>query len=157
MPIVYRIVRDKYRKDPFSTTGSRLYGGRWNPKGTGILYTASTPELGLLEMLAHMPGIRYEDLPPFWILSLKVPDEIRRFPREQMPDFWQDHTYEQTQNWLKDWLVQPDTLGVAVPSVILPVSCNILLHPLHHLFEKITLCGEEKLQPDKRLWHSEPG
>ncbi len=97
MPILYRIIRDKYRHDPLAVVGSRLFGGRWNPKGTGVLYATSTPELGLVEALAHAPAVRYEELPTYWVFSLDVPDDIRYYSREELPTYWQDETYEKTQ------------------------------------------------------------
>ncbi|MCF0059359.1 RES family NAD+ phosphorylase [Dyadobacter sp. CY356] len=95
--IVYRIVREKFVDQALSSEGSRLFGARWNPKGTGILYTTSTPELGLIETLAHAPGVRYEDLPVYWLSSIEIPDQIKYYKREEMPPFWQDKNYERTQ------------------------------------------------------------
>ncbi len=103
MPTLYRMIRDRYRHEPLSVVGSRLFGGRWNFKGTGVLYATSTPELGLIETLAHAPTVRYEDLPTYWVFSLSVPDDIRYYTRSELPDYWQDDTYDQTQYWLKDW------------------------------------------------------
>ncbi|WP_084757771.1 RES family NAD+ phosphorylase [Spirosoma luteum] len=152
MSLLYRIIRDKYRQEPLSVVGSRLFGGRWNPKGVGVLYATSTPELGLVETLAHAPAVRYEDLPTYWVFSLEVPDDIRYYRRDELPNFWQDETYERTQTWLKDWLAVPDQLGVAVPSVLVPLSYNVLLHPAHRSFEKIQIVSQEIQPVDRRLW-----
>jgi RES domain-containing protein len=152
MPTVYRLIREKFRQTPLSTEGSRLYGGRWNPKGTGILYATSTPELGLIESLAHAPAVRYEELPVYWLFSLHVPDDIRYIDRAALPPFWQDETYERTQLWLADWLANPDSLGVALPSVLVPLSYNILLHPAHPRFTEVRVAGQEIQPIDRRLW-----
>jgi RES domain-containing protein len=150
--IVYRIVREKFREQSLSAEGSRLFGARWNPKGTGILYATSTPELGLIETLAHAPGVRYEDLPLYWLSSIEIPDHVRYYNRNEMPPFWQDKNYERTQYWLEGWLQSPDILAIALPSVIIPFSHNILLHPKHPLFSKIQLVSQEKIPIDRRLW-----
>lgn len=152
MPTLYRIIRDRYRYEPLSVVGSRLFGGRWNPKGTSVLYATSTPELGLVETLAHAPAVRYEELPTYWVFSLDVPDDIRYYRREDLPAYWQDETYERTQGWLKDWLATPDQLGVALPSVLVPLSYNIILHPAHASFEQIRVIGQEVQPVDRRLW-----
>lgn len=152
MPTLYRIIRDRYRDEPLSVVGSRLFGGRWNPKGTSVLYATSTPELGLVETLAHAPAVRYEELPTYWVFSLDVPDDIRYYIREDLPAYWQDETYERTQGWLKDWLAAPDQLGIGVPSVLVPLSYNIILHPAHSLFEQIRVIGQEVQPVDRRLW-----
>lgn len=152
MLTVYRIIREKFRDQALSAEGSRLYGARWNPKGTGILYTTSTPELGLVETLAHAPGVRYEDLPTYWLSSISIPENIRFYSREEMPGFWQDKNYERTQNWLGSWLKNPDILAIGLPSVIVPFSHNILLHPKHELFAQVKLISQEKIPIDRRLW-----
>ncbi|CAN5257985.1 RES family NAD+ phosphorylase [soil metagenome] len=152
MPTVYRLIRDKYRHDPLSVEGSHLFGGRWNPKGTGILYATSTPELGLMEMLAHAPAVRYEELPTYWVFSLDIPDTIRYYSRDELPDFWQDNTYDRTQLWLSDWLANPEELAIAVPSVLVSLSYNILLHPAHSLYSQIRVISQEIQPIDRRLW-----
>lgn len=154
MPLVYRITREKFRYDALSAEGARLYGARWNPRGVGVLYTTSTPELGLVETLAHAPGVRYEDLPKYWLSSIEIPDDIRHYARKDLPDFWQDKTYSRTQFWLKDWLIKPDVLGIGIPSVIVPFSSNIILHPDHSLFADIKLVAQEPIPIDRRLWRS---
>ena len=152
MPTIYRIIRDRYRHDPLSVEGSRLFGGRWNPKGTGVLYATSTPELGLVETLAHAPAIRYEELPTFWVFSIDVPDNIRYYRRTELPEYWQDETYDRTQHWLTDWLTAPDQLAVAVPSVLVPLSHNIILHPAHPDFIRVRVLSQEIQPIDRRLW-----
>ncbi len=150
--IVYRIIREKFRHEPLSTEGSRRYGGRWNPKGTGALYTTSTPELGLVETLAHTPDVRYEYLPTYWLSQIEITDSLRTFQVDEIPEFWQDKTYERTQIWLNDWLKNPDVLAVAVPSVIVPFSQNIILHATHPLFSQVHLLDQQPLRIDSRLW-----
>ncbi|WP_439554907.1 RES family NAD+ phosphorylase [Dyadobacter sp.] len=152
MAVVYRIIREKFKDSALSVEGSRLFGARWNPKGIGVLYTTSTPELGLVETLAHAPGVRYEDLPKYWLSTIEIPDQIRYYTRSEMPDFWQDRNYDRTQYWLKDWLVDPDILAVGLPSVIVPFSFNIIIHPQHPGFEEVSLISQERIPIDRRLW-----
>lgn len=154
MPLVYRITREKFRSDALSTEGARLFGARWNPKGVGVLYTTSTPELGLVETLAHAPGVRYEDLPKYWLSSIEIPDDIRHYSRKDLPDYWQDKTYGRTQFWLKDWLIKPDVLAISIPSVIVPFSSNIILHPDHPHFPDVKLIAQEQIPIDRRLWRN---
>lgn len=45
---VYRIAKTKYIRD-LSGTGARIYGGRWNKKGLGILYTSENRALATVE------------------------------------------------------------------------------------------------------------
>ncbi|WP_215241219.1 RES family NAD+ phosphorylase [Dyadobacter helix] len=154
MPVVYQIVREKFRDQSLSAEGSRLYGARWNPKGIGILYTTSSPELGLVETLVHAPGVRYEDLPTYWLSSILIPDDIRHYSESQMPGYWNHKTYDLTQLWLMDWLKKPDVLAIGVPSVIVPFSQNILIHPDHKRFSEVKLVQQRRIPIDSRLWHN---
>jgi len=149
--VVYRIIREKFRHDALSTLGSQLYGGRWNPKGTAVLYTTSTPELGLVETLAHAPGVRYEDLPRYWLSQIEIPNNFRTYSVEDMPDYWQDKTYDRTQHWLQDWLENPDVLSLCLPSVLVPFSQNIIIHPEHPLFSEVRLLNQQPFPIDERL------
>lgn len=150
--IVYRVIREKFRHTPLSVEGSMRYGGRWNPKGIGVLYTTSTPELGLVETLAHAPNVRYEDLPHYWLSMIEIPDSLQSYTEFDMPDFWQDKTYDQTQYWLLDWLKNPTVLAVAVPSVIVPFSQNVIIHAAHALFNQVRLIEQQPIRIDERIW-----
>jgi RES domain-containing protein len=69
--LVYRLYKSSYIADPLSAEGARRAGGRWNPKGYPILYTSATPELALLEVVAHLNPTF---IPKFHLLVLDVPD-----------------------------------------------------------------------------------
>lgn len=47
--VVYRLAQEKYASDLFGT-GARLYGGRWNSPGLGVLYTAGSRALAAMEL-----------------------------------------------------------------------------------------------------------
>ncbi|MBP7442407.1 MAG: RES family NAD+ phosphorylase, partial [Thauera sp.] len=53
MRTVWRITTARFAAAAFSDEGARLHGGRWNPKGHGVIYTAESQSLALLEMLAQ--------------------------------------------------------------------------------------------------------
>src|SRR5204863_6047762 len=50
----YRIFKPKHAATAFTGEGARLYGGRWNNKGTPMVYTAGSRALAALEMLVHV-------------------------------------------------------------------------------------------------------
>ena len=75
---VYRILKEPYWDDPLSVIGAEITGGRWNPPGQGILYTATSPELALLETLVHFPKVVYKQLPRLRVFTLEIPGgEVR--------------------------------------------------------------------------------
>lgn len=51
--LLYRIAEEQFARD-LSGAGARLYGGRWNPKGVPMLYTAESVALAALEVLVRL-------------------------------------------------------------------------------------------------------
>ena len=153
MTLVYRAVRQKYADYPLDTTGTWLNGGRWNPPGVGLLYTAEHAALALIEILVHMPQVPYADLPSFRLFTLDLPDDsIRVLKSDQLPPYWQDNNYSRSQTILADWLARPDVLTVGVPSSIIPDGINYLLHSDHPAYASIRVVEEKDLLIDPRLW-----
>jgi len=152
---VYRILKEPYWHDPLSVIGAEIAGGRWNPPGLGILYTATSPELALLETLVHFPGVNYDQLPRLRLFTLQIPDgEIRWIYPDLLPDAWADATaLPLTQRVFMEWLQQPVDLGLGVPSAVLDISYNIILHPKHPFFSDIQVLGQQDLLLDRRLWN----
>ena len=152
---VYRILKEPYWHDPLSVIGAEIAGGRWNPPGVGILYTASSPALALLETLVHFPKIPYDQLPALRIFTLQIPDsEVRWIYSDLLPDEWAYPTaLPLTQSIFAEWLQNPLDLGIGVPSAVMDISYNVLLHPKHLLYESITILGSQDLILDQRLWN----
>ncbi len=153
MALVYRAIRQKYAAYPLDTTGTRLNGGRWNPPGSGILYTAEHSALALIEILVHMPQVPYADLPRYRLVGLEIPDNsLHLLTADQLPPYWNDNSYGRSQYILSNWLAEPDVLAIGVPSSVLPDGINYLLHPAHALYSAIRVVSEKSLLIDPRLW-----
>lgn len=163
---VYRISKEPgherpYHTDLLSVVGSHRHGGRWNPKGIGILYTSQTPELALLETLVHLPALILSELPQLWVSTFRLPnptgtdqlasDTIFWTDPARLPAHWRSGTLAETQTILTDWLVDPFCLTVAVPSAIISPSYNLLLHPAHPSFAQIELVNQIQIPLDSRL------
>ncbi len=148
-------MKTKYVHEPLATEGARLFGGRWNPKGYPLLYTTSSPALALVESLVHQPRVRHEKLPKLFLFTLEVPDEVTTFPLEELPTYWNEENYERTQWILRDWLNNPVTLVAAVPSVVVPMSYNYLIHPAHPGFSTIQIIRQEPFPIERRLWQGD--
>ena len=158
---VYRIVKEPFQAapyDPLSVIGSKTNGGgRWNPPQYGVLYTATSPALALLETMVHFPRIGYGQLPSLYLLTIEIPDvseSIFWTDPMALPPFWRTGTLTQTQSVFVDWLESPFSLALGVPSVIIDTSYNLLIHPDHPLFSQISLTGVGQLPFDVRLWPS---
>ena len=121
---VYRIYNE--RRSPGDSMGAKLLGGRWNPKGYGVLYASTHLSLSCLEKLVHFgnrpaPGkMRYG-----WTDIPEVQDSLDS-QREYV------HRGELfTAEIGKQWIVHAQTLAVRVPSVLIPEEDNVLLNPFH--------------------------
>lgn len=148
--LVYRLYKSAYITEPLSAEGARRAGGRWTPKGYPILYTSATPELALLEIVAHLnPSF----IPSFHLLILDIPDQHRAVALTDLPDTWQDEQeVESLQSYLFDWLRQPDVLTVSVPSAIVNRSRNYLVHTLHPGFtQDVKIVENAPFRIDNRL------
>lgn len=87
MVLLYRIGKTKRIKD-LSGEGARLYGGRWNVKGTPVLYTSDSTALATLETLVHTPlNLMPKNLS---ILTLQLPDSLdfTSINPEELPKKW---------------------------------------------------------------------
>ncbi len=152
MALVYRVVRQKYADRPLDVEGTRLNGGRWNPPGIGILYTAEHPALALVEILVHMPRVPYAELPAYRLFTLDIPDDSKQvFTAADLPPYWNENSYVRSQFTLREWLNNPDVLAVGVPSSVMPDGSNFLLHPAHPAFGQIRIVDEKPLVIDERL------
>jgi len=157
---VYRIIKADHKQTPFSTIGAERYPGRWNPAGVGILYTSTSPELALLEKMVHLGIVPYARLPRLWLLCIDLPTPneagnaplIRYLSPADLPPDWHHPASTNAQTFLREWFENPDTLGIGVPSVVMNVSYNILLHPRHPLYASLQISQGLDYTLDSRLW-----
>jgi RES domain-containing protein len=89
------------------------------------------------------------------LFTLLIPDEVTAYPVETLPAYWDEQSYERTQWILRDWLTSPTTLAAAVPSVVVPMSYNYLLHPAHPGFKAIEIVKQEPFPIERRLWRDD--
>lgn len=147
---VYRIAKEQYIKD-LSGEGSRLYGGRWNNKGTKIIYTAESRSLATVEYLVHVPlQIIPRDL---YIAEIDVPDvEIEIVEPASLEKNWQDYPSPKSIRDIGDtWQRDNKTLLLRVPSAVIKNEWNILVNPEHKQFHKVKIVSIESYSFDARL------
>ncbi len=61
MTAVWRIVKKSRAGEAFSGEGARRYGGRWNHRGTAVVYVADSLSLAALELFVHI-GSAYKGM-----------------------------------------------------------------------------------------------
>ena len=140
---VFRIQKAKYRKD-LSGIGSTLVSGRWHlAGGQPMLYTSSGRSLAILEILAHLNGVKP---PALVLLTISIPDSAVLTVKENaLPPNWDKKGYfPEVQEWGMAWLKSNSSLAISVPSII-SKDPNILINPTHSRFKEVKI---QKTQDD---------
>jgi RES domain-containing protein len=124
--LVYRIAKTKYVHD-LSGTGAREYGGRWNNKGIGIIYTSESRALATVEYLVHVP---LSCVPgDMSIATLEIPDDItpKKISILALPANWREYPAPPELAEIGTrWALANDTLLLRVPSAVVEHEFNIL-------------------------------
>ena len=150
MRTVWRITTARFAQTAFSGEGARLYGGRWNPRGWEVVYTAESQSLALLELMVQDAPLRanYVLIPAH--LPVDLPET--RINVNQLPDGWRTlRSRDVLQAKGVAWLESGQTAVLNVPSAVVPAERNYLLNPRHPDFTRIMLGQPQLLQTDTRL------
>ncbi len=147
----WRICAPKYAETAYSGEGARLYGGRWNSKGSAVVYSSESISLAVLEQLVHVedPAV----LDAFVVVSATVDENmIEILPPTSLPDDWRAYTAPPSLKKIgDDWLSEARSLALQVPSVTVRRQHNYLVNPAHPEFASIEVSEAEPLDLDPRL------
>lgn len=149
---LFRLAKSKYSTD-LSGKGAEIAGGRWNSKGTPMLYTAQSVALATTEIAVHVPlGI----LPKGYVaITYELPEWVTIW--ELKPDEWPadfksiPHSHS-TQVIGDEFVAHKKALILKVPSVVVQGDFNYLINPNHPDLEKILIIAVEPYEFDKRLF-----
>lgn len=150
MPVVWRITTARFAASAFSGEGARRYGGRWNPRGTPLVYTAESRALALLEMLVQDEPLRAR----YVLIPARIPDDLPldRLDTADLPDDWRTlGARDALQTLGQRWLAGSHAAALVVPSAVVPAEHNVLLDPEHPDFARIAIGPVEALDTDMRL------
>lgn len=148
----YRLVKTKHKDSAFTGEGAKVYGGRWNSKGTPCVYLGGSISICLLETLVHLDSP--EDLAGFTLFSLSVPDSLIT-TLSPLPAHWKDvPSPAHVQSAGDEWLKSLSSLVLIVPSTITEEP-NAMLNPLHPEAASVIANATERQHPiDPRLFKS---
>jgi RES domain-containing protein len=146
---VYRISKCQYIDD-LSGKGAALFGGRWNNKGSYILYTAATPALALLETVVHVNTIPVSG---YCMATIELPGaNILVLTENDLPRNWQHNPPPSSLKKIGDRFIKEGlVLALQLPSAIIPQDHNILINPKHPEFKKVRLIEKRFIPFDERL------
>jgi RES domain-containing protein len=149
---LYRIVKTKARTNDLSGTGAYRFGGRWNSKGTYMLYTSETSSLALLENLVHFDPI---DIPPhLFIMQLEMADDaaVYTLPDNAYPEEWIHPGLLECNEIGDKFIKEGKFLALRVRSAVNPTEYNYLLNPLFpHYFDGVKIKNVMEIALDGRL------
>jgi RES domain-containing protein len=140
MSRIWRICKKEHVKGAFTGEGARIYGGRFNHKGTAVAYCASSLALAALEVFVHVDATELPD--DLMAIPAEVPEKMRveRLTPQQLPKTWRAAMGPDV---LRDigttWAQRGATALLYVPSAIIPEEENVLINPTHPDFSKIRL------------------
>lgn len=152
----WRIVHEKHRTAGFDGEGARLFGGRFNGRGTPMVYTSTTLSLAMLELLVHLDRTR--PLARHVAVSVTFEDSLLRYidPSDLPQDWRRSVTPVSTQLLGDRWIESGPSVALAVPSVLLPDEMfgreqNIIINPRHQRFPDLEFGEQLPLHLDTRL------
>lgn len=153
MVTTYRICKTKYATTWFDGEGAYRYGGRWNSRGTRILYTAGSLSLAALEMLVHLND---EEVLLAYSFAAAAFDESLVLPVEQfraLPENWSASPPPlEIQRIGDEWAREQTSVVLKVPTSVLPVEFNYLINVEHREFSKVLLGKPHTFTFDERLY-----
>ena len=146
---VYRITKRKYASD-ISGTGAALYPGRWNKKGTPVLYAGENKEIALLETLVHIPPMLSPQLD---IVTLEIPeDSMSVLTIKDLPSNWHHFPAPTILSEIgQQWIDEGTTVALKVPSSIIHTSHNIILNCKHQVYSMVKILEQHPFYFDLRL------
>ena len=147
--LVYRITGKKHADD-LTGKGAAMFGGRWNKKGSPVLYTGENKEIALLETIVHTPSLLIPDLD---ILTLEIPDDsITVIEINQLPKNWKVYPAPTILSEIGErWINEGKTIALKVPSCIIHSSHNFILNCKHPDYSRVKLAERVHFEFDSRL------
>lgn len=150
--MLYRIVKSLERTSDISGTGAFRIGGRWNSKGTYMLYTSENSSLAYLENLVHFD---IDEIPAkLYLMHLQLQDNapIYTLKDNEYPDQWAQVGDIESQIIGDTLMNEKQFLGIKVRSVVNINDHNYLLNPLfpgYHDLLKVE--GVSEIKVDDRF------
>ena len=152
---LFRIAADTatYTADDLSGKGAEITGGRWNEKGTPLVYAATTRALAYVETLVHLDGSKPLPLNRY-LIEINVPDDAWANAAVCNPAAnvgWDALPASITSiRFGTNWAAGGSSLLVMVPSVVTPEELNVLINPKHPDIAKVKAKNVRKWTYDHR-------
>src|SRR5437868_7486473 len=135
----WRIVKEKHAKTAFSGEGARIFEGRWNSAGVGMVYCSEHLSLAALEILVHTQPVsiqgKFRVFEVDWHEAMMSAIELKKLPKG-----WDAQPPVAASKQIGDeWIRSARSVVLAVASVIVPQERTFLLNPKHRDFAQIRI------------------
>jgi len=133
--------------------GAKLSGGRWNSRGTPMVYTSVNIALATLETVHYLRSGRL----PFnrYLVRIDIPDVVwsARKILAPLPGGWDAIPAGLSAREAGDrWVASGVAVLLAVPSVIVPEEDNVLINPRHSDAKAIAATTIKRWSYDPRFF-----
>ncbi len=147
--LIYRLAKSKYAGD-ISGTGAAIHPGRWNKKGSPVLYTGINPETALLEIIVHLPPMLS---PALDMLTLEIPnDSILILQDSDLPPNWSTYPAPTVLSEIgQRWIDDGKNLALQVPSCIIGTTQILILNCQHPRYSEVKILERKPFRVDPRL------
>ncbi len=147
----WRIVRRHRGVTAFNGEGARLFGGRWNRKGTPMIYLSESRALAALELLVHLD--RADLLSGYVSIEARLDDAwVERCSLDSLPQGWHQLPIPLgVQDIGEEWARSRRSVALCVPSAVVPGEFNYLLNPRHPGFGEVQIGAAARFCLDLRL------
>lgn len=146
----WRLVKEVHAAAAFDGEGSFRFGGRWNSRGTRVVYASSSLALAALELLVHLDTAA--PVPPLVVfrISIEARDIASAVPepdsgRATFPPL------AETRATGDRWARAGASVVLRVPSAVVPLESNFLLNPAHPRFSALKISPPQTFTYDPRL------
>jgi RES domain-containing protein len=143
-----------YEAHDLSGKGAEKTGGRWNRKGTRMVYASVSRSLACLETVVHLGG---SDPLPLnrYLVQINIPIALwnlrLRLDPAQHVGWDAEPAGKVSIDWGTTWIQGKTTLLAEVPSVIVVEEHNILINPDHRDAGKLASMKVRKWSYDRRF------
>ena len=158
---IWRIATDapEYEADDLSGKGAERTGGRWNRKGTPLVYASVTRALACLETVVHLGS--GDPLPlNRYLVRIEIPRELWRARAVFDPDGrvgWDAMPAGRVSlDWGRAWVAAGKAVLAEVPSAMVPEESNVLINPALAAVAELKATRVRKWTYDPRLHRATP-
>ncbi|WP_437612521.1 RES family NAD+ phosphorylase [Erwinia sp. V71] len=133
--ILYRFCQKRWAASAWSGIGAINNSvARWNHPGTPMVYVATSVSLAMLEVLVHVQDESILSL--YQLMSIEIPDKhIVQLDLHDLPANWNALVPGRATKQIgSDWYQGASSVGLMVPSAVVPMEFNMLVNHEHPAF-----------------------